>query len=129
MRNVGADMNSHDPMRDALSELVALKGLKDEESRLRQRRECTRLRGSEEARRKVDAMRDDYNRRKPIAWAAARAALSAQPPIGWKLVPELADEPMQKAMLRAVLLRKSMNDVWRAALGEVPDAPKPEGTK
>lgn len=35
-------------------------------------------------------------------------------------VPENATEPMQKAMQRAVLLRKSMNDVWRAALSELP---------
>jgi hypothetical protein len=28
---------------------------------------------------------------------------------------------MQKAMQRAVLLRKSMNDVWRAALAELPE--------
>jgi hypothetical protein len=28
---------------------------------------------------------------------------------------------MQRAMQRAVLLRKSMNDVWRAALYELPD--------
>jgi hypothetical protein len=34
-------------------------------------------------------------------------------------LPENATEPMQKAMQRAVLLRKSMNDVWRAALSEL----------
>jgi hypothetical protein len=34
------------------------------------------------------------------------------------LLPENATEPMQKAMQRAVMLRKSMNDVWRAALVE-----------
>lgn len=32
-----------------------------------------------------------------------------------------ATEAMQKAMQRAVLLRKSMNDVWRAALAELPE--------
>lgn len=36
-------------------------------------------------------------------------------------VPTNATEPMQKAMQRAVLLRKSMNDVWRAALAELPE--------
>jgi hypothetical protein len=73
-------------LREALAELVALKDLKDEESRLRQRREYTRLRGSEEMRGKVDAMRDDYNRRKPLAWAAARAALaqSDAQPVAWR---------------------------------------------
>ena len=35
------------------------------------------------------------------------------------VLPECATEPMQKAMQRAVLLRKSMNDVWRAALVEL----------
>lgn len=34
-------------------------------------------------------------------------------------LPEHATEPMQKAMQRAVMLRKSMNDVWRAALSEL----------
>jgi len=64
-------------MRAALAELVALKDLKDEEARMRQRRECRRLSGNVDMRRKVDAMRDEYNRRKPLAWAAARSALSA----------------------------------------------------
>lgn len=36
-------------------------------------------------------------------------------------LPENATEPMQKAMQRAVMLRKSMNDVWRAALAELPE--------
>jgi hypothetical protein len=34
-------------------------------------------------------------------------------------LPENATEPMQKAMQRSVMLRKSMNDVWRAALSEL----------
>ena len=34
-------------------------------------------------------------------------------------LPENATEPMQRAMQRAVLLRKSMNEVWRAALSEL----------
>ena len=34
-------------------------------------------------------------------------------------LPDNATEPMQKAMQRAVMLRKSMNDVWRAALSEL----------
>ena len=37
-------------------------------------------------------------------------------------LPENATEPMQRAMQRAVILRKSMNDVWRAALAEAGDA-------
>jgi len=36
-------------------------------------------------------------------------------------LPDNATEPMQKAMQRAVMLRKSMNDVWRAALAELPE--------
>lgn len=36
-------------------------------------------------------------------------------------LPENATEPMQKAMQRAVMLRKSMNDVWRAALVDLPE--------
>jgi hypothetical protein len=43
----------------------------------------------------------------------------------WTLLPHNATEPMQKAMAVAVLLRKSMNDVWRAGLSEAPDAPFP----
>ena len=69
--------SERDAARAALLELVALKDLKDEESRMRQRRECTRLRGSVDMRLKVDAMRDAYNLRKPAAWVAARAVLSA----------------------------------------------------
>ena len=33
-------------------------------------------------------------------------------------LPQNATEPMQRAMQHAALLRKSMNDVWRAALSE-----------
>ena len=40
---------------------------------------------------------------------------------GLGLVFANATEPMQRAMQRAVLMRKSMNDVWRAALAELPD--------
>ncbi len=40
-------------------------------------------------------------------------------------LPEHATEPMQKAMQRAVLLRKSMNEVWRAALSELSE-PAPD---
>jgi uncharacterized protein with von Willebrand factor type A (vWA) domain len=36
-------------------------------------------------------------------------------------LPDNATEPMQKAMLHAVMLHKSMNDVWRAALRELPE--------
>jgi hypothetical protein len=56
------------------AELVACKDLKDEESRMRQRRDVAISR-SREATAQVDAMRDDYNRRKPLAWAAMRALL------------------------------------------------------
>jgi hypothetical protein len=56
------------------AELVACKDLKDEESRLRQRRDVAISRRPE-ATAQVDAMRDDYNRRKPLAWAALRALL------------------------------------------------------
>ena len=41
----------------------------------------------------------------------------------WTMLPLIATEPMQKAMQRAVMLRKSMNDVWRAAIGEAPESP------
>ena len=40
---------------------------------------------------------------------------------GLGLVFANATEPMQRAMQRAVMLRKSMNDVWRAALAELPE--------
>jgi hypothetical protein len=60
-------------LETALRELVACKDLKDEESRLRQRRECSILRQPNSL-AEANAMRDDYNRRKPLAWSAARAA-------------------------------------------------------
>ncbi len=41
----------------------------------------------------------------------------------WQIVPENATEPMQKAMLHAVLADKSLNDAWRAALAEAPEPP------
>lgn len=56
------------------AELVACKDLKDEESRQRQRRDVAISRNPE-ATAAVDAMRDEYNRRKPIAWAVMRALL------------------------------------------------------
>lgn len=62
----------------ALRELVTLKDLKDEESRLRQRR-IVAINNDQEAVGEVDAMRDDYNRRKPLAWDAARAILGPKP--------------------------------------------------
>jgi hypothetical protein len=62
-------------LRGVLAELMALKDLKDEESRLRQRRIVATSRDLQ-AIEEVDAMRDDYNTRKPLAWSAARAALA-----------------------------------------------------
>lgn len=61
-------------LEEAAAELLACKDLKDEESRLRQRRDVAISR-NREATATVDAMRDDYNRRKPLAWAAMRALL------------------------------------------------------
>ena len=59
-----------------LAELVALKDLKDEEARLRQRH-IVAIKRDLERTAHVDAMRDDYNRRKPLAWAAARRVVLA----------------------------------------------------
>jgi hypothetical protein len=67
-----------DLLRAAAIELLACKALKEEESRLRQRRECSILREPNSL-AKANAMRDDYNRRKPLAWEALRAALAAKP--------------------------------------------------
>jgi hypothetical protein len=50
----------------------------------------------------------------------ARAAIAQQPAI-----PQNATEAMQKAMIRQVMLRKSMNDVWQAALSELPEFVQP----
>lgn len=62
-------------LRAILAELVALHDLKHEELKLRSRRECSIMR-KRPALAKVNAMRDDYNRRKPLAWAAARHAVA-----------------------------------------------------
>lgn len=59
------------PLERAVAELLELKALRDEELRLRQRRLSARSLD------RVDRMREDYNRRKPHAWEAARAALAA----------------------------------------------------
>lgn len=66
-----------DELLAALRDLIYCKNLKDEESRRRQRRDCSRLRGSQEERAVVNEMRDEYNRLKPVAWAQARAAIAA----------------------------------------------------
>lgn len=62
-------------VREALAELVALKDLKDEVMRRKQRRSYV-FRRDEDDVRAVDAMEDDYKRRQPLAWAAARAAIA-----------------------------------------------------
>ncbi len=54
-------------LRAALAELVACKDLKDRYTAI----QCGIVRDEMYKR-----MRDDYNRRKPLAWAAARAALT-----------------------------------------------------
>lgn len=59
----------------ALRELVVCKDLKDEELRLRQRRDVA-IQRKPDAVARADAMRDEYNRRKPIAWANARAVIA-----------------------------------------------------
>ena len=53
-----------------------------------------------------------------IATTAHIALGTIRGPQAVETVPQHATEPMQKAMQRAVLMRKSMNDVWRAALAE-----------
>jgi hypothetical protein len=58
----------------ALRELVALKDLKDEELRMRQRRPVR----DQNKLASCEAMRLEYLRRKPLAWSAARAALALQ---------------------------------------------------
>ena len=77
-------------LRAVLQELVALKDLKDEESRLRQHR-IVAIQREPSATAHVDALREDYNRRKPLAWAAARAALSA---------PDEAEQAVQEGFTR-----------------------------
>lgn len=57
-------------LRDALQELVALKKLKDEIDSKKHHDDI-------EERAWAAAAADDYERRKPLAWEAARAALSA----------------------------------------------------
>lgn len=61
--------------REALAELVRLKDLKDEEARLRQRR-IVAVKRDYNATHHVNQLREEYERCKPAAWAAARAALS-----------------------------------------------------
>lgn len=56
--------------RDALAELVACKDLDDEITRLDDPMNWKDPPG-------LDAMKEDQARREPLAWAAARAALSA----------------------------------------------------
>ena len=64
--------------------------------------------------------RGELAERAGLKWNGERYVFDSSQPqaAGWRL-PENATEPMQKAMQRAVLMRKSMNDVWRAALAEI----------
>lgn len=64
----------NDALRAALQELVALKDIKDKLDKIEPPRESpTRNYHAEE-------LREDYDRRKPLAWQAARQALAAAPP-------------------------------------------------
>ena len=68
----------------------------------------------------VSDIGDKMTREMTIA-RMARAAGAADERLRWRsrfALPDNATEPMQIAMQRVVLLRKSMNDVWRAALAE-----------
>ncbi|CAN7321763.1 hypothetical protein LJR084_001854 [Variovorax sp. LjRoot84] len=60
----------------ALTELVAVKDIKDEFSRLKQRRAVVFGRDPE-AVAECERLEADYKRRQPIAWEAARAALQS----------------------------------------------------
>lgn len=62
------------PEMAALFELVALKDLRDEYERRKQRRLHWLERDPDEV-AAVAAMKEEYDRRKPPAWAAARAAI------------------------------------------------------
>lgn len=64
---------------------------------------------------------DAYKGRGDDCGRLARMVVEALSAGGVPQVPTNATEPMQKAMQRAVILRKSMNDVWHAALRELPE--------
>jgi hypothetical protein len=59
---------------EVLAELVALKDLKEEILRRKQRR-AVWLKRDAEAVDEVRTMEEDYKHRQPMAWAAARAVL------------------------------------------------------
>lgn len=71
----------HVTPRQIIAELVALKDLKDEYERCKQRRAVAFKRDLDEVAR-VETLKADYERRKTLAWGAARAFLAepeAQP--------------------------------------------------
>jgi hypothetical protein len=61
--------------RQIIEELVALKDLKDEYERCKQRRAVAFKRDLDEVAR-VEELKAEYEHRKPLAWAAARAFLA-----------------------------------------------------
>ena len=75
----------------ALAELVALKDLK---SRMERSLAASMARGNNPS-EQYHAWKDDYNRRKPLAWAAARAVLAQGE--GWVMVPKEPTPEMVEA--------------------------------
>lgn len=61
---------------EALAELVALKDIGDEILRLKQRK-IVAIKRDPVAVEEVKQLEDEYNRRKPLAWSAARAIVVA----------------------------------------------------
>jgi len=61
---------------EALAELIALKDMKDEVLRLKQRR-IVAIKRDPQAVEEVKRLEDEYNRRKPLAWSVGRAIVAA----------------------------------------------------
>lgn len=84
-------MTTTDPIRAALAELVALKDLK--------LRISTLAYEQGDAAPEVVSLQDEYDRRKPAAWAAARVELStAERKDGYALVPRRPTQEMGRVM-------------------------------
>lgn len=72
-------LKDHPSASAVLAELVECKAIKEEELRLRQRRECS-IRREPHALARVNSMRDEYNRRAHAAWALAWAITDTTKP-------------------------------------------------
>lgn len=89
-------MSKIDSVREALAELVALKDLKDRLTELHEMGHGTDY--------------GDYHKRQPLAWAAARAALSEQPVIECDCETATAPDGTQRTYCGSAQMKRAVRE-------------------